>query len=561
MVAVHPIALQQEAGATSASVDAVRAKLSSMLAAGQGSEAIETALEIIAGLSSKIEDLTCDISQLKKLLFGKKTEKVHPNQLSLLAAMVVAVAGRDEATTDTSLPEGQAGNSVQSRDDEDEEPKKRKRKKRTCRQPRKREPDKIIEVKIPEGERPCEFCGGDRVCIGHESTTVIEYHPPRFEVLRYDREKLACRPCEGVIDVAPAPQKLMDGSPAGIGLASDIVSRKYIDGMPLNRTRKAYERLGMSFSLQNINNLEEYAYEVYRPVIDLIKKEVRASDLVNLDDTGLKVRDPMVKGKLARGHLWVFVGKTFDPSGAIGALKTVISFVAAPTRAGATVQEFLGDSKAIRHGDGFEGNAAGLALMGFLGILVGCLMHARRYFFKAFDAGDPAAGLFISEFARIYRIEAKAKADKLTADQRLSLRKAESLPIMQAIYERCVALRKTDLPRLMREATGYFVNQWDRLVYPFLHDGRVEVDNGDAERAIRPVACGRRAWLFAGSPDAAHKIAGMFSLVQTAVAAGINPEWYLRELLSQLVGPRTRTEADLAELLPHRIAARNEGPE
>jgi transposase len=553
VVMAHPLRPEEGAKKT-ASIDQVRITLTDMLAAGHGSQAIEMALAILSHLSSELEDLASEVAQLKKLLFGKKSEKVSPDQLDMFAAMLVTMTSRSDR--EDANPESGQSHSPESghktEDDKDKKPRARRR--------RSLDPERIIEVKVPEEERACGHCGNERSGMGCERTIVIQYHPGRFEVLGYDREKLVCRTCEGEISVAPAPLKLMDGSPAGIGLASDIVARKYVDGMPLNRIRKAYSRLGMSFSLQNINQWESYTYEVFKPIIALIHKEVRSSDVIHLDDTGLKVRDRKVKGDLVRGHLWVFVGKKFDPGGALHPLQTMISFISAPTREAKYAEAFLADSKAIRQGDAFQGNAAGLETLarnGDLAVLAGCLMHARRYFFRAFDAGDPAAGLFLSEFAKIYKVEERAKAEGLNADQRLSVRKTHSLPIMQAIKERCGELRKATLPKFMNDATRYFVNQWEHLIYPFLHDGRLEIDNGEAERAIKPIACGRRAWLFAGSPEATHKIAGMFSLVQTALAAGLNPEHYLRELLARLVRPRSRL--DLADLLPHRIAMPKQG--
>jgi hypothetical protein len=186
-------------------------------------------------------------------------------------------------------------------------------------------------------------------------------------------------------------------------------------------------------------------------------------------------------------------------------------------------------------------------------LLAGCLMHARRPFVRALEAGDPLASFFIDRFQAIYRLERTAKVQALTAGQRLELRQAQSRPLFEQIRARVDELRPLPVARPLREGITYIDNQWERLLVPFERDGRLEIDNGPAERRLRCIASGRKAWLFAGSHRGAARFADMLSLVSSADAAGHDPGSYLTDVFKRLADgcPNDR----LPELLPHRWSA------
>ena len=176
-------------------------------------------------------------------------------------------------------------------------------------------------------------------------------------------------------------------------------------------------------------------------------------------------------------------------------------------------------------------------------------MHARRPFVQAFESQDPAACFFVERFQKIYRVEAQAKEEKLTADARLELRQAESLPLMKEILERSKELSNLPLLKPMKNGVTYFVNQWEKLIVPFTQDGRLAIDNGSAERQLRRVASGRKAWLFAGSRNGAARFADILSLVLTADAAGASAGSYLQSVIANVDSwPQSRID----ELLPHQ---------
>jgi transposase len=139
----------------------------------------------------------------------------------------------------------------------------------------------------------------------------------------------------------------------------------------------------------------------------------------------------------------------------------------------------------------------------------------------------------------------------LWAPERLALRQKKSLPLMMELRERVEILNRMPLLAWMRKGVGYFRNQWEKLLIPFAEDGRLELDNGEAERRLRRVASGRKSWLFAGSERGAKRFAGMLSLVSSAEAAGLEPGKYLTEIFARIGGKRL-IENQVIDLLPHR---------
>jgi transposase len=230
----------------------------------------------------------------------------------------------------------------------------------------------------------------------------------------------------------------------------------------------------------------------------------------------------------------------------------LVYYFYAPTWEAKYPEELLKDCKAALQGDAYRGydRICEPEPGEVKNLLAGCCMHARRPFSRALEMRDPLAAFFIGEFQSLYRIEAQAKERSLLAPQRLELRQEQSRPILERIRARAQELDPLPLTTPMREGVRYFQNQWDRLLVPFERDGRLEIDNGIAERRLRRLATGRRAWLFAGSPAGAERIAHMLSLVSTADAAGVDPGRYLADLFERIATGWPHRRLD--DLLPHR---------
>lgn len=508
----------------------------------------DTLLEVVFGVllqaEKVIEDQAVEIQQLRKQLFGRRSEKLSPDQLSLFTQVLATVT--TPAAEVSGAPDGPA-------------PSPNKKRKKKARPPLV--PTQSHEISIPEGERDCPQCGGPRNPLKPTRSLVIEYTPPKIDVIEYLREKLVCRRCEGEISVAPAPvERVIDRALPGPELLAALTVNKTVDGLPLNRTQKIFARSGLDIPLQTLNRWEGYSHQLLAPVIALIRSAVRSCDTINLDDTGLRVRDGTLKGTTRRGHLWVFVGRKYAPDGDLSKTQELVFYLYAPTWHAKYPEDFLSGCTAVLQGDAYRGYERiadpnlGDAVPK---LLAGCSMHARRPFVQALEARDPSAIFFVERFQSIYRIEAEARTRALTAPQRLELRQERSVPILRELKERAHELSALPLTKPLQQGVTYLLHQWDKLLVPFTLDGRLDIDNGSAERRLRPVASGRKAWLFAGSAAGAVRFADQLSLVSTAAAAGVDPGSYIADILPRIA---TWPHRRLDELLPHAWATAAEQP-
>lgn len=482
-----------------------------------------------------IEDQAVEILHLQKQLFGRRSEKIPPGQRSLFVETLESVAER--------VPE------TEPEEDEAPPPKKKPKKKKPRRAPLT--PTRTEEIPVPDDERPCPECGKPRCTIGHARSLVVEYTPPKFEVIEYLRETVACKPCEGEVARSEPPKtRAREGAWPGPKLLGTLITNKVVDGLPLQRTRKIFKRAGGDFGVSTLSRWEGFAHEILKPLSARIAELVRGADVINLDDTGLRVRDKEVEGGVVNGKIWVFCGRYFDPGGDLSKTVEYVSYAYAPTWEAVHPEDWLQGSLATLQGDAYRGyeRIASPERGDKIGrLLAGCCMHARRPFVQALEAGDAAARPFVEAFQKVYLVEKIAKEKALTATDRLELRRAESLPIMRDIHARARDLRGLPLLKPLEQGVTYLDNQWDKLVVPFEVDGRLEIDNGLAERRLRRIASGRKAWLFAGSRNGAERFADMLSIVSTADAAGVDCGQYLPSVIEHIDDWPAR---DLDQLLP-----------
>lgn len=506
-------------------------------------------LDLLQQCKQRIEEQSYELALLRKHIFGRRGERIASDSRCLFADML-------EAATSTEASSSTAAQNAESPGSDDSKSKSKPRKRRPlC-------PTNHVSLDVPAQERPCPECGGERHTIGREVSFVIEHTPARVEVIRYDREKIACEPCGGELARADTPkERVVDRAAPGPGMLSALAIYKHVDGLPLQRIRKILTRSGADLAVQTLNRWEEFGRTLSMPVIRAIRGQVLDADAIVLDDTGLRVRDPSAEHGIRRGHIWVFVALKFDPGGDLSKTEEWVYYIYAPTWHARYPEEFLRDFRGPLQGDGYRGYdvIAGTEKGEAKNLVAGCSMHARRPFVRALELRDSLAGLFVDGFKALFAVEARAKKDNLRAADRLALRKQESLPIWERMHTRANQLRSLPLSKPMREGVSYLENQWPKLRVPFEIDGRLEIDTGAAERRLRRVATGRRAWLFAGSQKGAERIADMLSLVSTAEAAGIDPGRYLKDIYCRIADgwPQGR----LPELLPHQWVETQQSPE
>jgi transposase len=506
---------------------------------------LEMALSLLTQCEERIEEQAYEIALLRKHAFGRRSEKVADDQLALFSDLLQAVT--EIAASSTDAPAAESSTAA-------EEPAPKSR--RTPQKRRPLVPTQQITLDVPSEKRACPECGGERMTIGRERSLVIEFVPPKIEVIEYLREKIACKPCGGELRRAAVPEeRVVERAAPGPRMLAALAVHKHVDGLPLHRIRRLFARAGVDLAVQTLNRWEAFGQQLAAPIARRIRELVLASDTINLDDTGLRVRDETSEHGAWRGHIWVFVGRRFDPGGDLSKTLEQVHYLYAPTWHAKYPEQFLAKCSAVLQGDAYRGYdriSAPHEGEPVKNVLAGCAMHARRPFVRAFELRDSLALPFVQGFKEIYRIEAQAKQDSLLAHERLELRKTQSLPILAQLRSRAHDLAPLPLSQPMREGVRYLENQWEKLRVPFEIDGRLEIDNGAAERRLRRLAAGRRSWLFAGSTSGAERIAQMLSLVSTADAASVDPGAYLTDAFSKIAHGWPNNRLD--ELLPHRWA-------
>jgi transposase len=411
-----------------------------------------------------------------------------------------------------------------------------------------------IEHDIPESEKTCS-CGCQLTRIGEATSEQIDLVPARAQVLQHVRFKYACRSCEGAdhegpaVVTAPLPAQPLPKSNCSPGLAAFVTVSKYADGLPLYRLEGILARHKISVSRTAMAAWMIKLGDVVTPLINLFNEIQLAYDVLQMDETTVQVLKEDERAATDQSFMWVRRG---GPPG-----QPVILFDYAATRAGSVPLRLLEDYRGYLQSDDYAGYNAAAKRDGM--IHVGCLDHARRRFIKAVQAQHAVAGherglapqaLLI--IRKIYAVEKLARDAKMTAAQRHKLRQEKARPIwdeLRAWLDRNLGAAPPQT--YTGKAINYLAADWPRLIR-YLDDGRVEVSNVLCENAIRPFVIGRKNWLFSDTPAGAYTSARLYSIVETAKAAGLEPYAYLRLIFEKL--PQALTLADIEALLPWNVA-------
>ena len=411
-----------------------------------------------------------------------------------------------------------------------------------------------IEHDIAEADKKCP-CGCELVRIGEVTSEQMDIEPAKARVLQHVRFKYACRTCEGTshdgpaVVTAPMPAQPIPKSNASPALAAFITTSKFADGLPLYRQEGILARYKIALSRTTMAVWMIKLGELIVPLINLMHEQQLAYDVLQMDETTIQVLKEDGRPATAKSFMWVRRG------GAPG--QTIILFDYAPSRAGAIPVRLLDEYKGYLQSDAYGGYNASARRDGV--IHVGCLDHARRRFVEAVKAQHAVAGherglapeaLLI--IRKIYVIEKLARDGRMSAEQRHKLRQEKARPIwdeLRAWLDR--NLNATPPQSLTGKAINYLAAEWPKLIR-YLDDGRLEVSNVLCENAIRPFVVGRKAWLFSDTPAGAHASARLYSLVETAKAAGLDPFDYLKRVFTLL--PQATSLADVEDLLPWNVA-------
>jgi transposase len=366
--------------------------------------------------------------------------------------------------------------------------------------------------------------------LGEDVTEVLDYVPGHFQVIRHVRPKYACRACDTITQAAAPAMPTPRGRATPAMLAHLLVS-KYCDHLPLYRQCEIYAREGLELDRSTLCDWVGQAAWLLDPIVDAIRTHVFAAEKIHGDDTTVPVLAPGL-GRTKTGRLWVYVR---DDRPFCGEAPPAAAYFYSPDRAGAHPAAHMATFTGLLQADGYTGfEKLYDPTRGKPGPIteVACWAHARRGFFDEWEHHKSAtAKQAIDRIAAIYAIEARAAFAPVS--ERVQLRR-ETVPLLDAFFDWAeAAAAKVSAKSALADAFRYAINRREALSR-FVTDGRLEVDNNIAENAMRCIALGRKNYLFAGSDIGGERAASIYTIVQTAKLNGVNPEGYLRDILTKI---------------------------
>jgi transposase len=390
----------------------------------------------------------------------------------------------------------------------------------------------------------CPDCGATMRKIGEDMAEVLDYVPARFRVIQHVRPKFACPACERIVQVA-APSRPIARGLAGAGLLAHVLVSKYCDHLPLYRQSQIYAREGVEIERSTLAEWVAGCFHLVDPLIEALARYVTAGGKLHADDTPVPVLDPG-RGRTKTGRLWTYV-RDDRPAGSTEA--PAVLFRYAPDRRGERPRQHLASFRGILQADAYAG--FGHLYEGGRIQEAACWAHARRGFYELHQASrSPVASEALERIGALYTIEAEIRCSP--PQHRAAARQARAGPLLEAMRE---WLRQT-LARVSKKSElakviGYVLTRWSALTR-YLDDGRIEIDNNAAERALRVVALGRKNYLFCGSDAGGERAAAIYSLIGTAKLNGLDPEAYLRHVLGHIADHPINC---IEELLPWNVAS------
>lgn len=400
------------------------------------------------------------------------------------------------------------------------------------------------QEEVHEPACTCPNCGGVMRKLGEDVTEVLDYVPASFKVIRHVRPKLSCRVCETIVQ-APMPSLPIERGKPGPGLLAHVLVSKYADHLPLYRQSEIYAREGVDLERSTLADWVGRAAALLDPLVAALRKSVLSSDVLHGDDTPVPVLAPGL-GKTRTGRLWAYVHDG-RPHGSDQPPAAV--FFYSPDRKGEHPRAHLKGFAGVLHADGYAGFNP-VFETGHV-IEAACWAHVRRKFFDEHATNpSPLTTEALNRIGALYSIEDIIRG--LPPDERRRIRQEQAAPLLAAMK----LWLETTLPKLsaksdLAKAMRYILSRWTGL-NRYVDDGRAEVDNNAAERSIRGIALGRKNWLFAGSDTGGERAAAIYSLIETCKLNGIDPEAYLRAVLTRIADhPINR----IADLLPWTFAS------
>ena len=401
---------------------------------------------------------------------------------------------------------------------------------------RKKYPEHLPRVstgyELPEDQRSCSNCGGRLHEIDDEITRELE----RLEtaiVHEIRRRKYACRCCTDGVVTAPGPDRVIDKGILGPGFLASVCVERFGNHMPYHRLEKKYAAEGLELSRSVLERSMAKCASILKPLHTELRAEVLRSPSIFTDDTPVTIARPGSQQGSKRGRVWIYA----DREG-----RHDYDFTDSRKRDGP--MRILGDYQGFIQADAYPGYDALFLPEG--ATEVACMAHARRKFVEAEKTDRKLAGEAIERIRGLYAIEKQCRAAGLDDAQRLAVRQKQAVPLLDELFA-WMALKEAEvLPKSPIAAALRYSLKLEDALRRYASDGRLEIDNNRSERGLRPVAVGRKNWMFFQTESGGETATVLLSLVMTAKAIGLNPQTYLRDVLLRIA-----RESDVTKLTPH----------
>jgi transposase len=451
----------------------------------------------------KIKALTLELAHHKRIRFGKASEVFSGDQLDFFNE----AADADLAALEEELHQLQG--------------QRRAPRSRAGRQPLPPELPRI-EHRHEPASCQCDACGRDLVKIGEDVSEQLDVEPARFFVHRHIRPQYACRGCE-TVTAAPIPPAVIDGGMAAPGLLAWVAVSKFADHLPLYRLEQIAARQGVPLARSTLAEWVGKLGVALQPLSDRLAALLRQRACLHADETPVRQLDPG-QGKTRQAYLWAYRSNQYDDG------PPIIVFDYQSGRAGAHARAFLQGWCGHLMVDDYAGYKALFAS----GVTeLACLAHVRRKFFELHAAnGSPIAAEALQRIAALYAIEQQATG--MASAERLQLRQRHAKPALAELHAWLLTtLRSVATGSGTGKAIEHALKRWPALVR-YADTGTLPIDNNAVENAIRPIAIGKKNWLFAGSERAGQRAAAIQTLLGTAKLNGLDPLHWLASVLERL---------------------------
>jgi transposase len=479
---------------------------------------------------TKIQALVLELAHLRRMRFGASSEALSAEQRDLfqetlasdLAAALAELAKQEEGKTTV--------------------PADRPPRERAGRQPLPEHLPRIEHRHEPES-CTCGLCGKDLVKIGEDISEQLDVEPARFFVHRHIRPQYACRACE-TVSAAPIPPAVIDGGMAAVGLYVWVIISKYLEHLPLYRLEQIAARGGVTLSRSTLAEWVGRIGVALQPLADRLAALLLERKVLHADETPVQQLDPG-RGKTKRAYLWAYRSNVLETG------PPIVVFDYQPSRAGRHAREFL---------SGWQGhlmvdNYAGYNALFANGVTeLGCLAHARRKYFDLNEAqANPIAQEALGRIVALYAVERQGKDMDIAA--RMQLRQEQAQPLLQSMHDWLLQTRVTVANGGgTAKAIDYSLKRWPALSL-YASAGHLPIDNNPVENSIRPIAIGKKNWMFVGSERAGKRAAAIQTLLATATLNGLDPAAWLRDTLEKLP---TCLNTQIDSLLPFPKASLHE---